>query len=59
MLLAEQAIAALRRRKALVMAQISVAWYAFREMFEDKTDALADESMDALVVIAPQLAAFI
>jgi len=59
MLLAEQAIAALRRRKAIVVAQISLAWYAFREMFEERTDALTEESMDVLVVLAPQLAAFV
>jgi hypothetical protein len=55
MLLAEQAIAALRRRKALVTAQIAFAWCAFREMVEEKTDVLAEESMEVLVTVAPHL----
>jgi hypothetical protein len=37
MLLAEQALAALRRRKAALLAQVAVAWHAFREAFEEKT----------------------
>lgn len=55
MLLAEQAIAALRRRKATVMTQIALAWCAFREMFEEKTDALTEELMEALVMVAPHV----
>ncbi|MBN8966695.1 MAG: hypothetical protein J0H89_15295 [Rhizobiales bacterium] len=55
MLLAEQAIAALRRRKATVMTQIAFAWCALREMVEEKTDALTEESMEILVAVAPHL----
>jgi hypothetical protein len=57
MLLAEQTLAALRRRKTALLAQIAFAWHAFREAFEEKTDALAAEPMEVLVHLAPQLAA--
>jgi hypothetical protein len=56
MLFAEQAISALRRRKALLLAKVAVAWHAFREAFEEKTNTLA-EPMEVLTHIAPQLAA--
>jgi hypothetical protein len=57
MLLAEQALAALRRRKAALLAQIAIAWHAFREAFEEKTEALTAEPMEVLAHLAPQLAA--
>lgn len=57
MLLAEQAIAALRRRKAALLAQVAVAWHALREAFEEKAEALTTEPMEVLAHIAPQLAA--
>jgi hypothetical protein len=56
-LLAEQALAALRRRKAALLAQIAIAWQVFREAFEEKTEALAAEPMEVLLHLAPQLAA--
>jgi hypothetical protein len=57
MLLGEQATAALRRRKAAIVARIAVAWCALREAVEEKTEALAAEPMEFLTHIAPQLAA--
>jgi hypothetical protein len=57
MLLAEQALAALRRRKAALLAQIAMAWQVFREAFEEKTEALTAEPMEVLMHLAPQLAA--
>jgi hypothetical protein len=57
MLFAEQAIAALRRRKAILLAKVAVAWHAFRETFEEKAEALTAEPMEVLAHIAPQLAA--
>lgn len=57
MLLGEQATAALRRRKAAIVARIAVAWCALREAVEEKTEALAAEPMELLTHIAPQLAA--
>ena len=56
MLFAEHAIAALRRRKELLLAKVAVAWHAFREAFEEKVEALTAEPMDVLVHLAPQLA---
>jgi len=57
MLFAEQALAALRRRKEILLAKVAVAWHAFREAFEEKTEALTAEPMEVLVHFAPQLAA--
>jgi hypothetical protein len=57
MLLAEQALAALRRRKAALLSQIAIAWQVFREAFEEKTEALTAEPMEVLLHLAPQLAA--
>lgn len=56
MLLAEQALAALRRRKAALLAQVAAAWHAVREAFEEKAEAVAAEPMEVLAHIAPQLA---
>jgi len=58
-MLAEQAIAALRRRKTLVVTQIALAWHALREAFEEKTEAMAEESLEILAHIAPQLAVLV
>jgi hypothetical protein len=57
MLLAEQATAALRRRKTAIVARVAVAWCALREAFEEKTEAMMAEPMELLAHIAPQLAA--
>jgi hypothetical protein len=56
-LLAEQATAALRRRKGAIVARIAVAWYALREAVEEKTEAMMAEPMEILTHMAPQLAA--
>jgi hypothetical protein len=47
--LAEQALAALRRRKAALLA---VVWHAVREAFEEKTEALGAEAMEVLTHLA-------
>jgi hypothetical protein len=57
MLLAEQATAALRRRRAAIVARIAVAWGALREAVEEKTEALMAEPLELLSHMAPQLAA--
>ena len=59
MLFAEQAIAALRRRRGALLAKVAVAWHAFREAFEEKTEALTAEPMEVLTHLAPQLAAIV
>ena len=56
LLLAEQALSALRRRKAALLAQVAAAWQAFREAFEEKTEALTSEPAEILVYMVPQLA---
>ena len=57
MLLTEQATAALRRRKTVIIARVAVAWCALREAFEEKTEAITSEPIELLSHIAPQLAA--
>lgn len=55
MLLAEHATAALRRRKAAIVARIAVAWCALREAVEEKAEALTAEPMELLTHFGPQL----
>jgi hypothetical protein len=57
MLLAEQAAAALRRRKSAIIARVAVAWCVLREAFEEKTEEIMAEPIELLTHIAPQLAA--
>lgn len=57
MLLAEQATAALRRRKSALVARVAAAWCALREAFEEKTEAMMAEPIELLAHVAPQLAA--
>jgi len=57
MLLAEQAAAAFRNRKAAVLAHITVAWFALRKAVEEKTEALMAEPMELLAQVAPPLVA--
>jgi hypothetical protein len=57
MLLTEQAIAALRRRKTALIARVAVAWCVLREAFEEKTEAIMGEPIELLTHVAPQLAA--
>jgi hypothetical protein len=57
MLLAEQAIAVLRRKKTAIVARVAVAWCALRDAIEEKTEAMMAEPFELLTHIAPQLAA--
>lgn len=57
MLLAEQATAALQRRKASLIARVAVAWAALREAVEEKTEVMMAEPIELLTHVAPQLAA--
>ena len=54
-LLAEQALAALRRRKTALVARVAVAWCALRECLEEKTEALG-EHVELIAHFAPQFA---
>jgi hypothetical protein len=57
MLLTEQAVAALRRRKGAIVARVALAWTALRGAFEEKTEAMMAEPMELLTHLAPQLVA--
>ncbi|MBM3528430.1 MAG: hypothetical protein FJX62_10085 [Alphaproteobacteria bacterium] len=59
MQLAEQAVAALRRNRAAIVARIAVAWIAVREAFEEKTEALMAEPLELFGHVAPQLASLV
>jgi len=56
MLLAEQAVGALRRRKMAIVARVVVAWSAVREFFEERTEVILGEPIELVTHIAPQLA---
>ena len=58
-LLAEQAVAALRRRKMAIVARVAVAWGALREFFEEKTEAVLGEDIELITHFAPQLASLV
>jgi hypothetical protein len=55
--LAEQACAALRRRKAEMVARLTVCWCTVREFFEEKVEPVLAEPMEIVTHFAPQLAA--
>ncbi len=50
---------ALSRRKSAIVARITVAWYAFRETVDDKTEAMLAEAHEVLVHFAPQVVALV
>jgi hypothetical protein len=54
--LAEAVGSFLRARKAAIVARVALIWYAAREIFEEKVDAMLGESEDLLVHFGPQLA---
>jgi len=56
MLLGEQAVGALRRRKMAIVARVVVAWSAVREFFEERTEVILGEPIELVTHIAPQLA---
>lgn len=55
--LAETAKSFLHARKVQFVARAALVWYAVREIFEEKVEALLGEGEDLLVHFAPQLAA--
>ena len=55
---AEGIRAALRRKRAGMVARIALAWCAAREFFEEKLEPLVAESSEVVFHVAPQLAAF-
>jgi hypothetical protein len=49
----------LRRGRFTVVARVMVVWFAVRQSFEEKVDAVLVESEELLMHVAPQLAAII
>ncbi len=58
MLLAEQASAAVRRRKAAMVAKLVLIWGAVRETFEEKIEPFLAEPIELVTHVAPQIAGF-
>jgi hypothetical protein len=56
-LLADEACCTLRRRKAELIAKLTVCWCAVREFFEEKVEPVLAEPMEIVTHFAPQLAA--
>lgn len=57
LMLAEQTCSALRRRKAELIARLTVCWCAVREFFEEKVEPLMAEPMEVISHFAPHFAA--
>src|SRR5688500_19036987 len=57
MLLADQACCTLRRRKAEIVARLTVCWCAVREFFEEKVEPVLAEPVEFVTHFAPHLAA--
>ncbi len=57
MLLAEQTCSVLRKRKAELIARLTVCWCAVREFFEEKVEPMMAEPIEVVSHFAPQLAA--
>ena len=57
MLVAEQTCGALRKRKAEIVARLTVCWCAVREFFEEKVEPILAEPMEVVTHFAPHFAA--
>jgi hypothetical protein len=55
----DAAARSLSARKAGLVARLAVAWYAARELFEEKIEPLTAEAAEIVNHVAPQLAAFV
>ena len=58
LVLAEQARSALRKKRAQIVARVTLLWCAVRELFEEKIEPIVGESEELLTHFVPQLAAF-
>jgi hypothetical protein len=56
-LLAEEIRSVLRRKKAEIVARVTVIWCGIREAFEEKVEPMLAEPVEILTHVAPQLAA--
>jgi hypothetical protein len=57
LLLAERAKSVLQQRKAQILGRLALMWFAVRETFEERFDAVMGEGDELLVHLVPQLAA--
>jgi hypothetical protein len=57
MVLAEETCTALRRKKAEIVARLTVCWCAVREFFEEKVEPVLAEPMEVITHFAPHFAA--
>ncbi len=57
-LLAQQARAALSRRKMAIFAKAGILWATFRQTIEEKIETFLAEPIEIATHIAPQLSAF-
>jgi hypothetical protein len=51
--------ASLTRKRADIVARVTVAWCAVREFFEEKVEPVLAEPVEILTHVAPQLAAMV
>ena len=58
MLFAEETCSTLRRKKAEIIARLTVCWCAVREFFEEKIEPVLAEPIEVVTHFAPHLAAF-
>jgi hypothetical protein len=58
LVLAEQARSVLRKKRAQIVARVTLLWCAVRELFEEKLEPIVGESEELLTHFVPQLAAF-
>jgi len=57
LLLAKRAKSVLQRRKLQILGRLALTWFAVRETFEERLDAVMGEGDELLVHLLPQLAA--
>jgi hypothetical protein len=55
-MLAERAQATLQRKKTQILGRVALMWFAIREAFEERFDAVMGEGDELLVHLVPQLA---
>ena len=57
MVLAEQTCTVLRKRKAEIVARLTVCWCAVREFFEEKVEPVLAEPIEVITHFAPHVVA--
>ncbi len=57
--LAEQVRGSLRRKTKAIVARATIAWMAFKEVFEEKVEPALAEPVEIVSLVAPELVALI